>query len=337
MAVTAAASAPLLAVDRLSVTYRTADGTIPAVRDVSFDLHAGEVLALVGESASGKTSVAHAILGLLPQHADAAGEVRYRGVALTSLSREELRRVRGTHISMIFQDALAGLNPTLTIGEQLAELFAVHRSLHPKQANAAALRVLTGVLPDAERTAAAYPFQLSGGMAQRVMILMATALGPDVILADEATANLDPATRLDTIARIERLRDDGAGVLLITHDFGVVARLADRVAVMYAGSLVETGDVQTIFRRPRHPYTYGLLQSLPRIDRAEKLTPMRGQPPDLAALGEECPFLPRCPKATSQCRLEPAPRLVPAGTGAAGHRVACFNPVVVDRREEQDT
>jgi oligopeptide/dipeptide ABC transporter ATP-binding protein len=160
---------------------------------------------------------------------------------------------------------------------------------------------------------------------------MAIALQPDLVIADEATSSLDAATRLDVLARLESLRDRGTGVLLITHDFGVVARLADRVAVMYAGEVVETGDVRTLFRHARHPYTFALLESLPRIDRVTALTPMRGQPPDLATLGEECPFLPRCPKAVSQCRIEPAPPLAPADTGAEGHAVACYNPVVADR------
>jgi oligopeptide/dipeptide ABC transporter ATP-binding protein len=307
------------------------------VRDVSFDLYPGEVLALVGESAAGKTSVAHAILGLLPQQSTVSGDVQYRGASLSGLSRSELRSISGNHISMIFQDALAALTPTLSIGDQLAELFMTHRSLPRAEARRAAIRALAGVLPDPERIADSFPFQLSGGMAQRVMVAIATALEPDVIIADEATANLDPATRLDMLARIEGLRDSGAGVLLITHDFGVVARLADRVAVMYAGSIVETGDVRTIFRKSRHPYTFGLLESLPRLDRdGGALVAMKGQPPDLTTLGEECPFIPRCPKATSQCRLEPAPSLVPAGTDVEGHMVACFNPVVVDRLEDRD-
>jgi oligopeptide/dipeptide ABC transporter ATP-binding protein len=327
---------PLLSVRNLSATYRTVGASIPAVRDVSFDLYPGEVLALVGESAAGKTSVAHAILGLLPPQSTVEGEVRYRDAALTGLSRSELRSISGNHIAMIFQDAQAALTPTLSIGDQLAELFITHRSLSRGDAHRAALRVLASVLPDPERIAASYPFQLSGGMAQRVMVAIATALQPDVIIADEATANLDPATRLDMLARLEALRDGGAGVLLITHDFGVVARLADRVAVMYAGSIVETGDVRTIFRKSRHPYTFGLLESLPRLDRDGSLTAMKGQPPDLATLGEECPFLERCPKATSQCRIDPAPLLVAAGTDVAGHMVACYNPVVVDRLEDRD-
>ncbi|MEX2446494.1 MAG: ABC transporter ATP-binding protein [Dehalococcoidia bacterium] len=326
---------PLLSVRHLSAAYETGEGTVPAVRDVSFDLFPGEVLALVGESAAGKTSVAHSILGLLPQHATLSGEVRFRDRLISGLSAEELRDVRGEQIAMIFQDALSSLTPTLSIGEQLVEMFRAHRSLDTVAAHEAALRTLAGVLPDPERIVDAYPFQLSGGMAQRVMIAMATALRPSVIIADEATANLDPAVRLETLARIEAQRDAGAGILLITHDFGVVARLADRVAVMYAGAIVERGDVVTVFRRPRHPYTYGLLQSLPSLQRRDtRLEPMRGQPPDLATLGEECPFLPRCSKAVSQCRLEPAPALAATETGVEGHEAACFNPVVIDRQEE---
>ncbi|MSQ30881.1 MAG: ABC transporter ATP-binding protein [Dehalococcoidia bacterium] len=320
---------PLLSVRHLRATYRVADGVIPAVRDVSFDLHAGEVLALVGESAAGKTSVAHAILGLLPAQASVEGEVRLRGAALEG---EELRRARGEQISVIFQDALASLTPTLTVGEQVAEMFRVHRALDARAARAAAVEALRVVLPDAERVAAAFPFQLSGGMAQRVMIAMATALRPAMVIADEATASLDPGVRLDTLARLEALRDGGTAILLITHDFGVVARLADRVAVMYAGAIVETGDVRTIFRRPRHPYTYGLLESIPSLEHPGPITSMRGQPPDLAKLGAECPFLERCPKAVSQCRVDPAPALLAADTGVEGHTVACYNPVAIDRR-----
>lgn len=331
-----ATAAPLLQIQHLQASYRGAEGApIRAVRDVSFDLYPGEVLALVGESAAGKSSVAHAILGLLPGNATIEGDVRYRGQSLKSLSREELRRVRGERISMIFQDPLASLTPTLTVGVQLAEVFSVHRGLSKAEAREEALAALRRVLPDPERVADLYPFQLSGGMAQRVMIGMALALRPDVIIADEATSSLDAATRMDTIARLEELRDQGAGVLLITHDFGVVARLADRVVVMYAGAIAETGDVSTIFKKPRHPYTYGLLQSLPRLDRrATRIMPMRGQPPDLAKLGEECAFLPRCPKATSQCRTELSPPLVVAGTGIEGHMAACYNPVAIDRAEE---
>ncbi len=326
-------SAPLLSVEHLTASYRTGDGVLPAVRDVTFDLHAGEVLALVGESAAGKTTVAQAILGLLPQQATITGDVRYRGTSLQSMSPEDLRRVRGEEIAIIFQNALASLTPTLSIGEQLAEVYRAHRDMDEATARSAALGVLRTVLPDPERIADAFPFQLSGGMAQRVMIAMATALKPSVIIADEPTSSLDPAVRVETLDRLEVLRNEGAGVLLITHDFGVVARLADRVAVLYAGAVVETGDVRTIFRQPRHPYTFGLLQSLPSIARRGQLVPMRGQPPDLATLGAECPFLPRCSKAVSRCRVEAAPPLTEADTGVPGHLAACYNPMTVDRSQ----
>ena len=322
---------PLLSVRHLTASYRTGDGVLPAVRDVSFDLHAGEVLALVGESAAGKTTVAQAILGLLPQQATIEGDVLYRGASLQAMSEDALRHVRGEEIAMIFQNALAALTPTLSIGEQLAEVYRAHRDMDEKAARAEALRSLAEVLPDAPRIAEVFPFQLSGGMAQRVMIAMATALNPSVIIADEPTSSLDPAIRMETLDRLEDLRDAGAGVLLITHDFGVVARLADRVAVLYAGAVVETGDVRTIFRQPRHPYTYGLLQSLPSIARRGQLVPMRGQPPDLTTIGPECPFLPRCSKAVSSCRIDAAPLLAPTDTGARGHEVACYNPMSIDR------
>ncbi len=367
-------AAPLLAVEGLTASYRTDDEVmIPAVRDVSFELREGEVLALVGESAAGKSTVAHAILGLLPHSAVVEGDIHFRGWRMADLSTEELRRIRGDEIAMIFQDAASSLTPTLTIADQLTELFRAHRDYSESEARQLALEALSRLLPDAQRVADAYPFQISGGMAQRVMITLATALEPAIVIADEPTANLDGAMRHETLAVLEQLRDErGVAVLLITHDFGVVARLADRVGVMYAGEVVEMADVRTIFRHPRHPYTFGLLQSLPSIDGGGRLTPMRGSPPDLAALPPHCPFLPRCNKAISRCRIEDAPTLQPVesfsvpegsegtgGTGASGmsaagepangadgpseagrdaatevvHRVACYNPIVVPRVE----
>ncbi len=331
---------PILSVRDLRAAYRGPEGMIPAVRGVSFDLYPGEVLALVGESAAGKSSVAHATLGLLPANAEVSGSIVYDGRSLLDLKGDERRKVRGGEIAMIFQDAMAGLTPTLRIGEQIAELFLAHERLDPKAARAAAIEALRPLLPDAERIVDAYPFQLSGGMAQRVMVAMATALRPKIVIADEPTANLDPAIRLETLNWLEDMRNAGTAVMLITHDFGVVARLADRVIVMYGGVVAEEADVFTIFRRPRHPYTYGLLSSLPGVMAGTRLTPMRGNPPDLATLGEECAFLERCPKAISQCRVDPSPPLavpeVMAGSDvplAPGHRVACFNPMVVDLRD----
>lgn len=326
------AEPPLIAVDGLSVSYRSEDATVAAVRDVSFEVRAGETLALVGESAAGKSTIGHALLGLLPGNADVeARSMRYAGRSLLGLDTEELRRIRGEQISMIFQDALSALTPTLRVREQLVELYQAHRDLSREEAEAEALAALQRILPDAERAFDAYPFQLSGGMAQRVMITLAVALQPRVIIADEPTASLDPGVRMETLQILEELRDQaGVGLLLITHDFGVVARMADRVHVMYAGEIVERADVKTVFRAPRHPYSHGLLQSLPGPHQS-RLQPLRGQPPDLSDLSPQCPFLPRCPKAVSQCRIEDAPALEPAGD-EPGHFAACYNPIAIPLR-----
>jgi oligopeptide/dipeptide ABC transporter ATP-binding protein len=323
---------PIISVRHLSASYSVDEAEVPAVRDISLELYPGEVLALVGESAAGKSTVAHAILGLLPFNASVDGTIEYRGRAITEMTLEELRQIRGDEIAMIFQDAQAALTPTLTVGDQVSELIRAHRDTGDAEAMQASIALLDEVLPDGARVAELYPGQLSGGMAQRVMITLATALQPSVIIADEPTANLDPGVRMETLARLEQLRDlQDVAVLLITHDFGVVARLADRVAVMYAGAIVESADVRTIFREPRHPYTHGLLESLPTLEGGrDRLVSMRGQPPDLATLGEECPFLPRCYKATSLCRTEPAPALDPF-EGDAEHLLACFNPIAVER------
>lgn len=325
-------SDPIIRVRHLNASYSVEEAQLPAVRDVSIDLHPGEVLALVGESAAGKSTVAHAILGLLPYNASIDGTIEFRGRPMDELTSEELRAIRGDEIAMIFQDAQSALTPTLTVGDQVSELIRAHRGGSDADALAESVALLDEVLPDGARVAELYPGQLSGGMAQRVMITLATALQPAVIIADEPTANLDPGVRMETMARLEALRDERqVAILLITHDFGVVARLADRVAVMYAGAIVETADVRTIFREPRHPYTHGLLESLPSLaPQGGRLISMRGQPPDLRTLADECPFLPRCNKATSQCRTAPAPLLEPF-EGDRAHQVACYNPIAVDR------
>src|SRR5712691_11689778 len=324
MSIESVARQPILTVSHLTARYRSEDEVIPAVRDVSLELYPGEVLAIVGESAAGKSSLAHSILGLLPSNAEVeGGDIHFRGRALLELPHDELRSVRGAEIAMIFQDALAALTPTLRVGEQLAEVFRAHRQLSQQEANAEALRILGTLFPDADRIFDAFPFQLSGGMAQRVMVALATALEPAVVIADEPTANLDPGVRMEMLQRLEELRDaHGVAILLVTHDFGVVARLADRVAVMYAGEIVETGDVRTIFRSPKHPYTFGLLQSLPDIQTTGRLVMMPGHPPELSDLSGECPFLPRCRKAISQCRIDPAPKLELVEGSSAGHLAA---------------
>ena len=324
---------PIVRVSGLSAAYQTEDAPIQAVRDVSFDLHPGETLALVGESGSGKTSIALALLGLLPSNAAVeAGDVEYAGAPVPFEDEDALREIRGAEIAMIFQDPQAALTPTLRIGDQVAEVFTAH-GVPRDEAYARGIEVLGRFLPRPADVAQSFSHQLSGGMAQRVMIAMATALQPRVIIADEPTASLDAAIRDTTLTFLEELRDNrDVAVLLITHDFGVVARLADRVAVVYAGEVVEATDVRSIFRAPKHPYTYGLLSSLPGLHRREhRLRPMRGQPPDLAALPEECPFLERCPKAIAQCRTEPAPALSRVGPG---HLAACFNPMAAPLRED---
>jgi len=320
---------PLLQVRDLHVTYRTRDGEIPAARGVNFDVYPGEILAIVGESASGKSTVGHAILELLPRGtSEMTGTILWQGRDIATFSAEELRRLRGREIAVIFQDAMAALTPTMTVGDQLAELFRVHLGVNAEEARVHAYRALSDVMPNADRLLDVHPFQLSGGMAQRVMIAMATALQPKLLIADEPTANLDPAVRQETIEWLERIRNAGGSVIVITHDFGVVARLADRVAVMYAGQLIETADVRTAFKQPKHPYTFGLLQSLPSFAGGGRLRAMPGQPPDLALLPPECPFLPRCNKAIAVCRSEPAPPLLPMDD-APGHFAACFNPMAV--------
>jgi len=325
---------PLLDVDRLSASYRTEHESIDAVREVSLEVHRGETLALVGESAAGKSTIGHAILGLLPGNAEVrADALHFRGQSLLDLPREQLRQIRGDEIAMIFQDALSSLTPTLRVRDQLSELFLAHRDIDKDEAESLALEALSRLLPDAERAFDLYPFQLSGGMAQRVMITLAIALEPSLIIADEPTASLDPSVRMETLQILEQLRDRrGVGILLITHDFGVVARLADRVAVMYAGQIVETADVRTIFKAPRHPYSFGLLQSLPGAHQQGRLQPLRGQPPDLSDLPPQCPFLPRCAKAVSKCRLEDAPTLEPVGD-EPGHLAACYNPMVIPAQD----
>ena len=318
----------------LTAAYQTEDDEpIQAVRNVSFELYPGETLALVGESGSGKTSIGLGLLGLLPSNATMeGGSVEYDGAPVPFDDEDALREIRGAEITMIFQDPQAALTPTLRIGDQMAEVFTAHGA-ERGEAYQRGIEVLGRFLPRPADVAESYSHQLSGGMAQRVMIAMATALQPRVIIADEPTASLDAAIRDTTLTFLEDLRDHrDVAVLLITHDFGVVARLADRVAVVYAGEVVEATDVRTIFREPKHPYTYGLLSSLPGIHRrTHRLQPMRGQPPDLSDLPEECPFLERCPKAVGRCRTEPAPRL---SSVAPGHVVACFNPMAAPLRED---
>ena len=320
---------PIISVRDLSVRYRTKESVVYAAEGVSFDLHRGKVLALVGESGAGKTTAGMSVLRLLPPEAEIlSGEVLFEGANLAAMDERSLRAIRGRRIAMIFQDPVAGLNPVLTIGNQVAEMLTSHLDIKKKEAQQRARQILDDVgLADSERVAKAYPFQLSGGMCQRVMIGIATALNPDVIIADEPTSALDVTIQAQILHQLAELRDQkGTAILLITHNFGVVAQLADEVGVMYAGRIVERGDVVSMLKAPLHPYTHALLSTLPRIDGAySQLRSIPGHPPELTEPAEHCPFLPRCQKALTLCRTEPPPPLITDDTRT--HPVACYNPV----------
>jgi oligopeptide/dipeptide ABC transporter ATP-binding protein len=318
---------PILEVTDLEVSFRIEDGVVEAVRGVSFTLSRGEVLGIVGESGCGKSVTAMSLTGLARTNPNArfAGSVRYHGRELLTLSERELRRVRGAEIAMVFQDPMTSLNPVHRVGSLIAETLRAHLPLSRGAADARAVELLREVgIPEPERRARDYPHQFSGGMRQRVMIAMALACEPAVLIADEPTTALDVTIQAQILRLIERMRESrGAAVVLITHDLGVVARLADRVAVMYAGKIVEQGTVRDLFHRPQHPYTWGLLESIPRIDRArtERLHSIAGQPPSLLGLGEGCAFRSRCAYAHARCETTPP---LEQRAGEPGHLDACW-------------
>lgn len=325
--------AALLEVRDLSVEYATKESTIEAVRHLNLDLRAGELYALVGESGSGKTTVALALLGILAHPGTmTGGTVRLAGEDLSTLDEGRLREIRGEAISMIFQDPVAGLNPVVEVGKQVEEVISSHRQVEPSVAREMTLEALGQMrLPDPARIAKAYPGELSGGMCQRVMIAIATVLRPKVLIADEPTSALDVTVQAQILEELRQLqREQGTAILLITHDLGVVAQVADRVGIMYAGALVESTDYRSVFASPRHPYTWALLSTLPRLNAPRRgvLPQIRGNPPDMGALTEQCSFLERCPKALTQCRTDAAPDLQQVPGAAEGeHLVACYNMV----------
>jgi oligopeptide/dipeptide ABC transporter ATP-binding protein len=296
-------SGPLLSVEHLSVEFPTDDGMLHAVDDVSFDVAAGETLGIVGESGSGKTVTSMAVLGLLPERARIAGSIRFDGEELLGASERELEKVRGKRIAMVFQDALTALNPAYRVGAQIGEAITVHATVGRDELRqrVVGLMELVGI-PDPAERADQYPHEFSGGMRQRAMIAMAIANDPDLLIADEPTTALDVTIQAQVLDVLERIqaRTDSA-IVLITHDLGVVAGVADRVMVMYAGREVERAGVDDLFYRPRHPYTAGLLASLPRLDRrvdkTDRLQPISGQPPSLVFRPPGCAFHPRCPHA----------------------------------------
>jgi oligopeptide/dipeptide ABC transporter ATP-binding protein len=314
----------------LHAEFTTPDGVVRAVNGVDLALQSGRTLAITGESGSGKSTVALAVLGLLPTAGQVTGgEILFRGRDLLLLPPDELRRIRGKEIAMVFQDASTSLNPVLSVGQQVEEIITTHLPITKREAKKRALEVLAQMgLPEPAQVAKRYPFQLSGGMAQRVMIAIATALSPEVLILDEPTSALDvtvQAAIMDDLLRLQQ--EHGTSIILITHDLGLVAQAANEVAVMYAGHVAERADVQTLFQRPRHPYTWSLLGARPRLDAEERgrLTVIKGTPPSLIDMPEQCPFLPRCQKATTECRTQPAPPLLPIGD--EGHLAACYNPV----------
>ena len=318
-----ALAAPVLEVRDLSVEFRTERGTLRAVDGVSFSVAPGRTLALVGESGCGKSVTALALMGLLPRSARIGGAVMLDGQEIAALPPEQKRRLRGGAMAMIFQEPMTSLNPAYTAGEQVAEAVRLHRDLKGREAWDEAVAMLDRVrIPDAARRAAQYPHQLSGGMRQRVMIAIALACRPRLLIADEPTTALDVTVQAQILALLDELKQEtGTAVLLITHDLGVVADHADDVAVMYAGRIAERGAAGPLFGLPQHPYTVGLLGARPRLDspRGERLASIEGLVPDLVSPPPGCRFAPRCPFAEDACRAE-APRLEPIGPGQA---VAC--------------
>jgi oligopeptide transport system ATP-binding protein len=327
-------SSPLLMqVKNLTTRFYTDDGTVYAVNGISYDLHEGETLGIVGESGCGKSVHALSIMRLIPSPPGEIvdGSVVFRERDLLALPESEVRHVRGAEIAMIFQDPMTSLNPVFTVGDQIAEALRLHMAMNNKQAldRAAELLDLVGI-PDARQRLDSYPHEFSGGMRQRAMIAMGLSCMPQLLFADEPTTALDVTIQAQIIDLVRRLREKlGMSIIWITHDLGVVAGLAERVMVMYAGFIVEKASVKELYANPRHPYTLGLLRSLPRVDKGrvagERLTPIGGLPPDLIGLPEGCPFVPRCPYAVDRCRAE-NPLLEEI---APGHEIACW----VDVRE----
>lgn len=326
-----ATNGAILEVQGLTTQFRVKAGVVRAVNGVSLSLRAGHVLGIVGESGSGKTMTALSIMDLVPYPGSiVAGHVEFEGHDLLAMEQERLRRIRGKDIAMVFQDATAGLNPLLTVGSQIEETLTSHLDIKKKEARAVSVEALRKVgMPDPERTVSRYTFELSGGMCQRVMLAIAMVLNPKVLIADEPTTGLDVTLQAEILLQIRRLKEQtGSAIMLISHDLGVMAQMADEIAVMYAGYVVEQADSRTLFERPLHPYTWALLRSVPRLDAPQaQLQTLRGAPPDLLNLGSECPFLPRCNKANANCRLHLMPELIEV---EHGHKLACYNPIKHD-------
>lgn len=325
---TEAAPGSILDVRDLVLRLHTRSGVITPVNGVSFAVQSGRVLTIIGESGSGKTLTALAIMGVAPRIGKiAGGSVLFQGQDLFHLKEKELQRIRGREIAITFQDATASLNPLLTIGSQVAEMLTVHLHVKQREARALAEQALRNVgISDAALILDRYAYQISGGMRQRALLAMATVLHPKLLIADEPTSGQDVTLQAEILDQLRaEKKQRGTAIVLITHDLSVAASMADDVAVMYAGYVVERGPARVVLSRPVHPYTFALLRSMPGEGQsAVAAAPIRGNPPDLLTLTGECPFIARCNKARSVCRQQPMP---PLKEVAPGHAVACYNPV----------
>ena len=312
----------LLRVRDLHVSFETADGEVNAVNGVDLEVGAGQSVAIVGESGSGKSQIMFAIMGLLARNGAATGSVEFDGAEILGLGEAALNRVRARQIAMIFQDPMTSLNPYMRISDQMTEVLTVHRGMKPRDALAEAVQLLDAMgLPDAGRRIAMYPHEFSGGMRQRVMIAMALLCRPRLLIADEPTTALDVTVQSQIMQLLARMRAEfGTAIILVTHDAGLVAGNCDEVMVLYGGRVMESGPVRRVFAAPQHPYTSGLLQAVPRLDRDDdSLAAIPGDPPDTARRPAGCPFAPRCPSVIGRCHDE-LPALVPH---APGHASAC--------------
>jgi oligopeptide/dipeptide ABC transporter ATP-binding protein len=329
---------PLLEVRNLKVSFRTEDGTVRAVNDISFSVSPGETLGIVGESGSGKSVSMMSVMRLIiDPNARFEGEVLYKGQNLMGLTQDQMRHIRGSEIAMIFQDPMTSLNPVYRVGWQISEQIRTHERISKQAARGRSVDLLKAVgIPQAQERVDDYPHQFSGGMRQRVMIAMALSCNPDLLIADEPTTALDVTIQAQILNLIKKLKDDfGSAVVLITHDMGVVADIADRVAVMYAGRIVEQGTKRDLFYDPEHPYTWGLLGSIARLDRPRprRLTTIKGLPPSMLRLPDGCAFAPRCPHRFDRC-LEEVPALTDKVGG--GHLDAC-HLAVAQKRDKRES
>ena len=326
---------PLLSVDNLKTQFFTQDGVVKAVNGVSFKLMPGETLGIVGESGCGKSITAMSLMRLIPTPPGKIvdGQVVFQGKDILKMSDEQIRSIRGNEIAMVFQDPMTSLNPVLTVNRQISESLELHKGMSKSEARARAVELLKMVgIPNAEERVDQYPHQFSGGMRQRVMIAMALSCDPLLLIADEPTTALDVTIQAQILDLMRKLQQErGTAVILITHDLGVVAGMSDRIQVMYAGTVAETADTYELFANPRHPYTLGLLKSIPRLDSVKaKLDPIRGLPPDLIDLPDMCPFSPRCDYSEEICeRKAPVLREV-----TPGHRVTCHFNIVDGEKVE---